>query len=104
MMIVLMTLFDTTVTYGAHQTQPQERHIRAPFNGMRGKRAQDIDDDYHQINRWLLKRAPFNGMRGKRDFENGLYEDYNDQELNLLSELVKRGGRAPGSGFVGMRG
>ena len=61
-------------------------------------------------------------MRGKRDFENGLYEDYNDQvyqklhrsttdellcfeeELNLLSELVKRGGRAPGAGFVGMRG
>merc|ERR1712029_1170279 len=78
MMIVLMTLFDTNVTYGAHQTQ--ERHIRAPFNGMRGKRAQDIDDDYHQINRWLLKRAPFNGMR------------------------VKRGGRAPGAGFVGMRG
>merc|ERR1712140_64301 len=76
-MFVLMTLFGTNVTYGTHQTQPQERHIRAPFNG----------------------------MRGKRDFENGLYEDYNDQEeLNLLSELVKRGGRAPGAGFVGMRG
>merc|ERR1711976_536035 len=74
-MLVLMTLFDTNVTYGAHQTQPQERHNRAPFNGMRGKRAQD---DY--INRWPLKRAPFNGMRGKRAFENGLYEDYNDQK------------------------
>merc|ERR1711860_3976 len=100
-MFVLMTLFGTNVTYGTHQTQPQERHIRAPFNGMRGKRTKD---DY-QINRWLLKRAPFNGMRGKRDFENGLYEDYHDQEeLNLLSELVKRRGRAPGAGFVGMRG
>ena len=76
-------------------------------------------------------------MRGKRDFENGPYEDDNDQvllfildfksniiifsfpleirsvyftcfcfeeELNFLSELIKRGGRGPGAGFVGMRG
>ena len=77
-------------------------------------------------------------MRGKREFENGPYEDDNDQvllfildfksniiiilsfpleirsvyltcfcfeeELNFLSELIKRGGRGPGAGFVGMRG
>ena len=38
---------------------------------------------------WLLKRAPFNGMRGKRDFENGLYEDYNDQVYQKIHSIVQ---------------
>merc|ERR1712029_1088644 len=84
-----------------------DRQIRAPFNGMRGKRYPSSNEDF---NRWFSgKRAPFNGMRGKRMFEDG--PDYNseDEQLDFWSQLMaarqaKRGLRGAGAGFVGMRG
>ena len=59
-----------------------DRFIRAPFNGMRGKK--DDTDEKMVYRQLLMKRAPFNGMRGKRAPFNGM-----------------RGKRAP---FNGMRG
>jgi len=85
------------------------RQIRAPFNGMRGKRlVSDHENvDLGNFNRWMLKRAPFNGMRGKRDFEERSNEDvYNqDDQLNFFPQyLAEKRARGAGSGFVGMRG
>jgi len=60
-----------------------DRQIRAPFNGMRGKRYPSSNEDF---NRWFSgKRAPFNGMRGKRMFEDG--PDYNS-EVTIGSCLI----------------
>jgi len=86
------------------------RQIRAPFNGMRGKRVVSDNEnvDLGNFNRWMLKRAPFNGMRGKRDFEERSNEDFyssQDDQLNFLPQyLAEKRARGAGSGFVGMRG
>jgi len=96
-----------------------DREIRAPFNGMRGKRDYvDYDDLYSQFARKRApfngmrgKRAPFNGMRGKRGEEDDQLEQVKrapmaSQDIvgrwNRYLNLVKR--RQNRAGFVGMRG
>ena len=52
------------------QDMIMDRFIRAPFNGMRGKK--DDTDEKMVYRQLLMKRAPFNGMRGKRAPFNGM--------------------------------
>merc|ERR1712018_508404 len=59
-----------------------ERQLRAPFNGMRGKRG---PFSLNMYKKYLLKREPFNGMRGKRGEEENLtqYETEGDELWGL---------------------
>jgi len=82
-----------------------DRHIRAPFNGMRGKRyPSDNEEGLSNFNRWTMKRAPFNGMRGKRVMEEQGFNPQEDEQLNYWSEMLAKRARGVGAGFVGMRG
>jgi len=79
------------------------RDIRAPFNGMRGKR-EGLNDVYNRVEN-LVKRASFTGMRGRRAPFNGMRgkritEDVND----LWNKFLFKRARGGNSGFVGMRG
>ena len=61
-----------------------DRFIRAPFNGMRGKKdATDENNIYRQL---LLKRAPFNVMRGKRAPFNGM-RGKRGEELEYIGDI-----------------
>jgi len=75
-----------------------DRQMRAPFNGMRGKRFPLNLNMYR-------KRAPFNGMRGKRDYEDIIPYQTDGDDLDLWTTFQEeKRGRGFGSGFVGMRG
>jgi len=83
------------------ELETMERQLRAPFNGMRGKRG---PFSLNMYKKFLLKRAPFNGMRGKRGEEENLNQYETDQDELGLWGLHDKRGRGSGSGFVGMRG
>ena len=55
-----------------------DRVIRAPFNGMRGKKDDTDENDMHR--QLVLKRAPFNGMRGKRGPFNRMWVKRGEEE------------------------
>merc|ERR1711874_365300 len=106
-MLTVMVLVVTLATCeGYNLNAPEEldlmeRQLRAPFNGMRGKRG---PFSLNMYKKYLLKRAPFNGMRGKRgEEENSTQYETDRDELGLWGLQDKRG-RGHGSGFVGMRG
>merc|ERR1719219_265445 len=105
-MIVTVVVVTLSTCEGYNLDAPEEletmdRQLRAPFNGMRGKRGPFSLNIYKKF---LLKRAPFNGMRGKRGEEENFNQyDTDRDELGLWGLQDKRG-RVPGSGFVGMRG
>merc|ERR1711879_163958 len=103
-MVVVVAALSTCEGYNLNapeELETMERQVRAPFNGMRGKRG---PFSLNMYKKYLLKRAPFNGMRGKRGEEENLNQYESDQdELGHWGHYDKRG-RGFGSGFVGMRG
>ena len=88
-MLVILSMSGKGMTSAQEQSNSKElldRDIRAPFNGMRGKRDPSDDAFYNRVGlvinmlrrlvichfQMLLKRAAFTGMRGRRAPFNGM--------------------------------
>jgi hypothetical protein len=66
------------------------------FQGMRGKKSEEYEEEQPQVVEEYRKRAPmgFQGMRGKK------YEEYEEEQPQVVEKYRKR---TP-MGFQGMRG
>ena len=104
-MVAMLSVSSKGMTSMQEQSNSKElldREIRAPFNGMRGKK--DDTDEKMVYRQLLIKRSPFNGIRVKRSPFNsmrGTRAPFNGMRGKRAPFNGMRGKRAP---FNGMRG